>query len=158
LIAVLYRGGLRVSEALALKPKDINHKAGTLRVLHGKGDKSRTVGLDDGALAMVAQWEFAKKKRKIKRAAPLFCTLAGSDVKAEYVRAMLKRIAIKAGIDKRVHPHGLRHAHAVELAQEGVPMNLISRQLGHSNLGVTSKYLAGIHPKQVVDAMRGREW
>jgi integrase/recombinase XerD len=52
LIAMLYRGQLRIGEALALKPKDLDRKAGTVRVLHGKGDKSRTVGLDDGAGAI----------------------------------------------------------------------------------------------------------
>ena len=46
LLVVLYRGGLRVGEALALYPKDLDRRRGTIRVLHGKGDKARTVGLD----------------------------------------------------------------------------------------------------------------
>ena len=48
LIAVLYRAGLRVSEALDLYPKDVDAAAGTIRVLHGKGDRSRVVGIDAG--------------------------------------------------------------------------------------------------------------
>lgn len=50
LIAMLYRGQLRIGEALAFKPKDLDRKGGTLRVLHGKGDRARTVGLDSGAV------------------------------------------------------------------------------------------------------------
>jgi site-specific recombinase XerD len=47
-------------------------------------------------------------------------------------------------VRRRFAPHQLRHAHAVELAHEGVPLNVIQRQLGHTNLGVTSIYLQGI--------------
>ena len=53
LIAVLYRGGLRLGEALALFPKDLDAAGGTVTVLHGKGDKRRTIGLDPGAFAIV---------------------------------------------------------------------------------------------------------
>ena len=56
LIAVLYRAGLRVSEALGLFPKDLDAGLGTLRVLEGKGGKSRTVALDDAALALIGRW------------------------------------------------------------------------------------------------------
>jgi integrase len=64
----------------------------------------------------------------------------------------------KAGIEKRVHAHGLRHTRAAELAREGVPMNVIQAQLGHSNLGTTSRYLAHIAPAEVIRVMQGREW
>ena len=111
LIAVMYRAGLRVSEALALRPADVNTADGTLRVLHGKGDKARTVGLDSGALDAVARW--ADRRREYGfRNGPLFCTLDGGPLSAGYVRDMLKRQRAKAGIEKRVHPHGLRHTHA----------------------------------------------
>jgi integrase len=53
LITVMYRAGLRLSEALALKPKDIDPDAGTITVLHGKGDKRRVVGLDPGSMAIL---------------------------------------------------------------------------------------------------------
>jgi integrase/recombinase XerD len=53
-------------------------------------------------------------------------------------------------------PHQLRHAHALELAHEGVPLNVIRRQLGHRNLGVTSNYLQGIDPNEIIDTVHGR--
>ena len=56
LLTVLWRCGLRVGEALALEPKDIDVEAHTLRVRHGKGDKSRTVGLDDQTQALISRW------------------------------------------------------------------------------------------------------
>ena len=70
----------------------------------------------------------------------------------------LPMLARKAGIDKRVHFHGLRHAHAHELAREHTPINMIQRQLGHSNVSTTHVYLCKIAPQEVIDAMQAREW
>ena len=70
----------------------------------------------------------------------------------------MPRLARRAGIEKRVHAHGLRHTHAAELAYEGAPMNLIQAQLGHSSLATTSRYLAHIAPAQLVEVMRARTW
>jgi len=77
---------------------------------------------------------------------------------ASYVRAMLPRLAQRAGMEKRVHPHGLRHTHAAELAQERFPVNLIQQQLGHANLSVSSRYLDHIAPQERVEALKAREW
>ena len=74
------------------------------------------------------------------------------------MRHLLPRLAAKAGIEKRVHPHALRHTHAAELAREGVPLNLIQAQLGHSNVATTSRYLAHIAPVEVSETMRQRTW
>ena len=57
---------------------------------------------------------------------------------------------------RRFAPHQLRHAHAVEMAREGVPLNVIQRQLGHSNLGATSVYLQGIDSAEVINAIHNR--
>jgi site-specific recombinase XerD len=72
------------------------------------------------------------------------------------VRAQLRRIASRAGIRRRFAPHQLRHAHAVEMAREGVPLNVVQRQLGHTDLGVTSVYLEGIDNGEVIDIVRRR--
>jgi len=90
--------------------------------------------------------------------APLLCTLNGSKLNTSYVRALPPRLAAKAGIEKRVHAHGLRHSHAADLVREGVPVNLIQRQLGHASLAVTSAYLGHIAPEQVVAVIRERNW
>jgi site-specific recombinase XerC len=79
LIAVMHRAGLRISEALALRPTDVNQADGTLRALHGKGDKALTVGLDAGAMEAVARWMDRRREFGFRNG-PLFCTLAGGPV------------------------------------------------------------------------------
>ena len=157
LITVLYRGGLRLSEALALKPKDLDADAGTITVLHVKGDRRRTVGLDPGAMAIMLRWVEKRKQLGIG-GATLFCTLQGQPLKPSCVRTLLPRLAGKVGIEKRVHPHGLRHTMAYELMMEGVPVPIIQQQLGHASLATTERYLRHIAPRDVVMAMRRREW
>jgi integrase/recombinase XerD len=65
-------------------------------------------------------------------------------------------LARRAGVRRRFAPHQLRHAHAVEMAREGVPINVIQRQLGHCNLGVTSVYLEGIDNAEIIDIVHSR--
>ena len=60
------------------------------------------------------------------------------------------------GVRRRFAPHQLRHAHAVEMAHERVPLVVIQRQLGHSNLGVTSIYLQGIDSSEIIDTVHSR--
>jgi integrase/recombinase XerD len=60
----------------------------------------------------------------------------------------MRKTAAAAGVRRRFAPHQLRHAHALELAREGVPLLVIQRQLGHSNLGITSVYLQGIDQRR----------
>jgi site-specific recombinase XerD len=59
-------------------------------------------------------------------------------------------------VRRRFAPHQLRHAHAVEMAHEGVPLVVIQRQLGHANLGITSIYLQGIDSSEIIDAVHSR--
>jgi integrase len=72
------------------------------------------------------------------------------------VRVELRRLASQAGVRRRFAPHQLRHAHALELAREGVPLNIIQRQLGHANLGTTSIYLQGIDTEEIIAAVHTR--
>ncbi len=90
--------------------------------------------------------------------APIFCTLAGGRIDTSYVRRLLPRLAAKAGIDRRVHAHGLRHTYASELAREGTAINVIRDALGHTSLAVTDRYLRDVAPTHVIDTMRARRW
>jgi site-specific recombinase XerD len=155
LLALLYGTGLRLGEALALRPADADLSSGTVRVLHGKGNKARTVGLDPGTAAHVQAWVDARR-RLGHRNGKLFCRLDGGPWSPQAVREMLRRAREKAGLEKRVYPHGLRHTHAAELVAEGVPMDIIRDQLGHTSLAVTDRYLHHVAPRRVVDAMRVR--
>jgi site-specific recombinase XerD len=69
---------------------------------------------------------------------------------------MRERLPIRAGVRRRFAPHQLRHAHAVEMEREGVSLNVIQRQLGHANLGVTSVYLQRIDSAEIITTVHGR--
>jgi site-specific recombinase XerD len=156
LITVLYRGGLRLGEALALKPKDVDPDAGTVVVLHGKGDRRRTVGLDPGAMAILLRWMEKRRSLGLTGRQPLFSTLQGRPLHPSYVRTMLHRLGEKAEVEKRCNPHALRHTLAFELMWEGVPAPVIQRQLGHTSLATTQRYLDHLAPKDLVETMQRR--
>lgn len=162
LIVTLWRGGLRISEALALYPKDVDVETGRIAILHGKGDRARTVGIDQMACAVINDWIEARRRLGLTGRQPVFCVVSqptrGRAMHAAYARNKLKELGERAGIEKRVHPHGLRHTHAFELAGEHVDLRLIRRQLGHSNLAVTARYVEHLNPSEVVDAIRSRSW
>ena len=157
LIAVLWRAGLRISEALALTETDIDTARGSLLVRHGKGDKRREAGMDPFGFEQLAAW---MAHRVALPVGPLFCVIDGPTRgrrwSATAARSELRQLAADAGVRRRFAPHQLRHAHAVELAREGVAVNIIQRQLGHTDLGTTSTYLQGIDPSEIIDAVRSR--
>ena len=129
----------------------------------GKGKRRRVVGLDAGAVALIERWLDVRAKLGADRGwrpstRRLICTLEGGPVRPVYYRQVLPRLAARAGIEKRVHPHALRHTHAYELANEGLPPHLIQAQLGHTSLATTDRYLRHIAPMELVRAITAREW
>ena len=122
-------------------------------MLNGKGGRSRTVGLDPGAAAIIERWLDERSCLGVGGRHPVFCTLRGRPMTAAYVRVMLKRLAAWAGIDKRVHAYGLRHTHAVQLRAEGVDIAIISSQLGHASIATTARYLDHLAPRAVIEAI-----
>lgn len=157
LLTLLYRSGLRVSEAvgdrqrgrLAVRPADVNLAAHSIRLLDTKSGQPQTRGFHPSATDALARWADTRKALGI-RGGPLFCTLAGGPIYAQYVRLMLHRHAAAAGIDRRVHPHMLRHSFAWELEQAGVPVSVISDLMGHSGIAVTARYLKHLTNHQAV--------
>lgn len=169
LIAVLWRTGLRVSEALALHPRDVDEKAGTVRVRNGKGGTNRVANIDGEAMGHLHAWMERRRSMGINGRHPIFCSVAdgskgkgvrkpGQPVNPAYVRALLPRLAKKADIDKRVHAHGLRHSHATEMVAAGLPLHVIAGQLGHASTATTDTYLARIAPAERLEAMRRAGW
>ncbi len=154
LVAITYRAALRSAEAFALVPSDVDTRSGTLNVRHGKGGKQRVVGIDGDALAMLRRWIEVRAAHGFNGRQPLFLSLcSGRPLATSYLRKLLPGLAAKAGIERRVHPHGLRHTRAAELAEAGVPVHVIQRALGHSSLATTDRYLQSVAPVQVLDAM-----
>ena len=158
LLAVLWRCGLRIGEALALAPKDFDPDSGTLVVQRGKGGKRRVVGVDAGTVALVGRWLEVRRTRGIPGGAPLFCSLAGNPMDQSYVRHMIPRLARKAGVVRRAHAHGLRHAFAVGMVRDGAPLYVVRDALGHTSIATTQIYLSRVGAHEAVEAMRNREW
>jgi site-specific recombinase XerD len=158
LLVTLYRSGLRITEALSLLPKDLDAVNGSIRILNGKGGKSRTVGMDPAAWDYVNHWLVHRHERGISNHAPLFCMLDGRPLSSSCVRLLFHRLGHAAGIAKRVHPHGLRHTHAAELRSEGIDIGIISKQLGHTSIATTARYLDHIAPVAVISVLRQRTW
>lgn len=178
LLTLFYRSGIRISEALGsparterrfrgrdgkertqppqdaippLRVSDITLASHSIRVLHGKGDKATTRGFHPSATDALARWIDIRKT--ISRGGPLFCTLEGRPLQAQYVRLLLKRLAAEADIEKRVHPHAFRHTFAVELLRAKVDVVMISKLLGHSSIQVTQRYLDHLTNEQAIEAL-----
>jgi site-specific recombinase XerD len=157
LIAVLWRGGLRVQEALALSEADLDLGRGSLLVRKGKGGRRREIGMDTWGWEQLRPWLAARIQLPV---GPLLCIIDGPTRGRPWssagVRVEFRRLAAQAGVRRRFAPHQLRHAHAVELAREGVALNIIQRQLGHANLGTTSIYLQGIDTEEIIATVHAR--
>jgi len=157
LIAVLWRGGLRIQEALQLAERDLDQRRGSLLVRLGKGGRRREIGMDAWGFEQLRPWLQARLELPV---GPLFCVIDGPTRghawSAAGVRVEFRRLAAQAGVRRRFVPHQLRHAHALELAREGVPLNIIQRQLGHANLGTTSIYLQGIDTEEIIATVHAR--
>lgn len=157
LVVILWRAGLRIREALALTEGDLDHRRGAVLVRRGKGGRRREVGMDTWGWDELAPW---LELRVTLPVGPLLCVLNGSTRGRHWsgaaARAELRRTAAMAGVRRRFAPHQLRHAHAVEMAHEGVPLVVIQRQLGHSNLGITSVYLQGIDNAEIIQTVHAR--
>jgi site-specific recombinase XerD len=149
LMVVLWRGGLRVQEALALGERDLDPRRGSLLVRNGKGGRRREIGMDAWGWEQLRPWLAARAELDAHaRARPRPPARRAVDDAEQRPNRQLERLAARAGVRRRFAPHQLRHAHAVELAREGVPLNIIQRQLGHANLGSTSIYLQGIDTEE----------
>jgi site-specific recombinase XerD len=157
IIVVLWRAGLRISEALALNETDLDANRGSLVVRHGKGDKRREVGMDRWA------WMHLAPRLELRGSLPagrLFCVVRGPTrgrpCASAGIRGQLHHAAEAAGVRRRFAPHQLRHAHAVEMSREGISLLVIQRQLGHADLAITSRYLRGIDNTEIIAAVHER--
>ena len=91
--------------------------------------------------------------------APLFCTLDGrKGLHPQQLRTALQRLADKADLEKRVHPHVLRHAFAVHLDRQGVLVTTSQYVLGHASLSITTRYLAGLGQEEHLERVRRVAW
>ena len=136
MITLMLNAGLRASEVLHLRVRDIDWTSGQLMVREGKGKKDRTLWLNEPDLDLLRSW----RMRRPVASDFMFTTLHGTVVKDRDLRAMVKRRAFKVGIKKDVHPHMLRHTFATDLYRATKDILLVQKTLGHSDLSTTMIY------------------
>lgn len=161
LVALLAYAGLRISEALAVLPKDVDLEAGVVAVLRGKGHRQRVAAILPEAEVHLERWAKRRERAGLNGKHPFLCTISrgerltpGAPLHRGNVRVYLGRLKMAAGIDKRVHPHGLRHSHAHMLAARGKLVTDIRDQLGHASLHTTTSYLDSFAPAGRVERLR----
>lgn len=135
---ILYGGGLRVSELVALNYGDVDPQSGVARVL-GKGKKERLCPLGGIAHAVLKKF---RDEHALDKAhdAPVLQNSAGGRMKVGQVQTMLKRYLAAAGLPLDLTPHKLRHSYATHLLNAGADLRLVQELLGHSQLATTQIY------------------
>jgi len=158
MVGLFYGAGLRLNEALSVRPNDIDVENGAVRVLFGKGQRTRTVGIDKTSLGLVANWMDMHAEIGFVPGTPLICSMYGNKLSKSSVGESLRRAARKVGLNRRIHPNGFRHSMAYTLAMDGVPVTIIRIQLGHVHISSTAAYLEHLAPVAVVRAIAARSW
>lgn len=145
---VAYGAGLRVSEIVALKVSDIDSARMVLRIEDGKGGRDRLAKLSPKMLEELRTWWTVEKPRVF-----LFPSRmkAFDHISARQFSRACRDAALRAGLDKSVHPHMLRHSFATHLLDQGVDIRVIQTMLGHVKLETTAIY-AKVSPKLIQDA------
>jgi len=159
MLETLYATGLRVSELVRLRLRDINFDAGYL-VAFGKGRKERLVPIGEVALVgLRAYLETARAKFTAGRATDtLFLTNRGRGMTRQGFWKLIGRYAIVAGIHKRISPHKLRHSFATHLLERGADLRAVQAMLGHVDIGTTEIYthVGRAHLRGVYDKFHPR--
>lgn len=164
LFAVLWRTGIRISEALSLRELDLHESTGYIRVRRSrKNARGRDVYVfgsgdsDSYGWDQLRPWLDRRADLDLPPRAPLFCTFSGSSrggpIRDAQVRNTLQRYVRMAGLHGRFHLHGFRHTLTVELFRDGVRLPWIQRQLGHASLAVTQYYLEQLGVAEAMDAL-----
>lgn len=138
MINLFLNTGLRLSEMLDLKWKDINLMTGQLKVVAGKGNKDRILWINDDMLQEVCNWR-EDQCETIGKVEYVFSTKEGKRLKDRDIREMLYKYSEKA-LNKRISPHTLRHTYATDLYRQTKDIRLVQKALGHADLSTTMIY------------------
>lgn len=141
MLELFYASGLRVSEVADLKLEDIHFDSGYLRCM-GKGSKVRVVPFGEKSREKLVRYlnearsAFAKEKADPQ----IFLTYRSSKFSRKGIWKLIKAYAKRAGIEKKVSPHTLRHSFASHLLANGAPLRVIQEMLGHADIATTQIY------------------
>jgi hypothetical protein len=161
LIVLLWRAGLRISEALALQESDLDRSRGTVLVRGGKGGKRREVGMDRWAWEQIDPWLETRRELPI---GALLCVIhgptAGRRWEASAARKQLHHAAAEAGVRRRSAPTAYPEP-ALNPSQRSPQRDHSASRpchphIQHANLGITSIYLQGIDSSEIISTVHGR--
>jgi len=134
IVQMLYASGLRVSELVSLDIDSIEDNK--IKVTQGKGGKDRITYIDQSTLELLKK--YINERKSDKKA--LFLNKYGKRINIRSIERLIKKLAIKADINKKVTPHTLRHSFATHMLQNKANIVVIKDLLGHSNLATTQIY------------------
>jgi integrase/recombinase XerD len=144
LLELLYATGLRVTEAITLRHRDLDLHPRFV-TCHGKGNRERQVPISPQAISSIRRYSSTKSPREAQRNEILFLN-QGEPLTRQFAWAIVNDYATKAGLTD-VTPHTLRHSFATHLLENDVPTNLVQRLLGHEYINTTELYLT-VTPKR----------
>lgn len=156
ILEVLYRAGLRASEACGIYVRDLKWETGRLKVRAevAKYGREAMLTLGPESLEWLERWKH--ERRRYAAGQPwMFTTLKGGQLDRRYIWEMVSRYGRKAGIDRPIWPHLLRHTYATTMLQENFSIAEVQRMMRHSDLRTTSVYLH-VHEDELAERMRNR--
>ncbi len=142
ILETLYACGLRVSELITLKQRDILFDAEIIRVF-GKGAKERFVPIGGAAIKWITEYRNRARTLFVKNHTEgdiLFLNQRGNGLSRMFIWKLVDKSAKSAGLDKHAHPHMLRHSFATHLLEGGADLRAVQEMLGHSDISTTQIY------------------
>lgn len=154
MLQVMYRAGLRVSECCGIHLRDVDWKTAELRIRPevGKGGREAVLPLGPATIEWLERWKPARRRYAAGNPC-MFVTLRGGHVDPHYVWEMVGRYARKAGIEKKVTPHMLRHTYATDLLRGGADIREVQELLRHADVRTTMIY-THVSPERLADRIR----
>ena len=152
-MALLYGSGLRISEALGLRRRDVPQPgAGDVLVVTGKGNKTRMVPVLQNVLALIQDY-VAMCPHSLPPEGPIFVGARGGPLRARIIQLVMARMRGALGLPDSVTPHALRHSFATHLLSRGGDLRAIQELLGHASLSTTQIY-TGIDSERLLEVYK----
>jgi integrase/recombinase XerD len=141
MIELLYASGLRISELANTRLEDFNFEQRIVRVT-GKGNKTRLVPVGRKACEALAAYLSAERPKLVKprTSSEIFLSERGSKLTTARIWQIVKKHAQRAGMEKNIYPHLLRHSFATHLLSNGADLRIIQEMLGHADISTTQVY------------------
>lgn len=141
IVELLYASGLRVSELCSARLENLDLEHGFIRVV-GKGNKQRLVPVGSGARQALERYLSSGRPALVgaKTGGEVFLSVRGRKLTNQRIWQLLGELAARAGLEKDVHPHMLRHSFATHLLQGGADLRIIQELLGHADISTTQVY------------------